>query len=224
MPKIWSFFVNQSFIWVNKILDLLAPEDIRIERLLSQNFEKVRDLLPESKVSLSNVNVLFDYQSRTVKSLIHLLKFKNNMRVRKFFALCLSDTLTSLSSDMMLFENRRAIIVPVPMSKNELRGRGFNQMEELLSEVNKISGGNLNIRYDILEKIRETPRQTHLGREERNKNICNSMRIKRGAEDQAKDQIFIVVDDVYTTGATFDETRRALSAACKDCIGVFLAH
>ena len=207
------------------LLDLLVPEDARVERLLSQGFEKVRLLLPESRVRLSNVNVLFDYQSRTVKSLIHLLKFKNNMRVRKFFALCICDTLTSLSSDMMIFENRRAIIVPVPMSKNELRERGFNQIEELLSEVNKISEGNLDIRYDILEKIRETPRQTHLGREERSKNIRNSMRVKRGAESRVKDQIFIVVDDVYTTGATFDETRRALALSeAKDCIGVFVAH
>lgn len=216
---------NTTSKWLIYLLDLLVPEDQRIEKLLSGDYEKVRELLPESRVRLQKVNVLFDYQSRTVKSLIHLLKFKNNMRVRKFFALCVGDILTSLSSDMLLFENRQPIIVPVPMSKKELRGRGFNQIEELLQEVSRISGGNLDIKFNILEKTRETPRQTHLGREERSKNIRRAMQIKKDAETLAKDQIFLVIDDVYTTGATFDETCRALKqGGAKDCIGIFLAH
>ncbi len=212
--------------WVEKILgfiqNILVPEDIKIQKLLNLPTGVMRDLLPKSAVYSKDIFVLFDYQNKIVRLIVKSIKYKNNASLRKKIAIYLYEEIVDISSEIALFEGSSPLLVPMPMSKLEKKKRGFNQCEELVKEIKKLGGENIEVSYDTLKKIRETKRQTELNREERMKNIMNSME----AENKIiKNRVVIVLDDVYTTGASLAEARRVLlSAGTKRVIGLFIAH
>lgn len=204
------------------IADLFLPEEARIKRLSSMDSAVLHSLLPNSPVRARDTFVLFDYRNNAVKLIVQSIKYKNNSSLRKMVASYLCDEVTEMSADISLFDGKEPILIPMPMSKQEKRRRGFNQCEELCKEIGKMSRSNIEISYNCLRKIHETARQTKLGREERILNVKNSML----AENKiANKRTIIVLDDVYTTGSTLEEARRALRAAgAKRVIGLFIAH
>lgn len=204
------------------IADLFLPEEARIKRLSSMDSAVLHSLLPNSPVRARDTFVLFDYRNNAVKLIVQSIKYKNNSSLRKMVASYLCDEVTEMSADISLFDGKEPILIPMPMSKQEKRRRGFNQCEELCKEIGKMNRSNIEISYNCLRKIRETARQTKLGKEERILNVKNSML----AENKiANKRTIIVLDDVYTTGSTLEEARRALRAAgAKRVIGLFIAH
>jgi len=222
--KILRTFAN----WWEKLVALgqnfLVPEDIKIQRLLNLPTGIMRDLLPKSPVYSKDIFVLFDYQNKMARLIVKSIKYKNNAGLRRRLAGYLYEEIMDISSDMVLFEGAPPLLVPMPMSRMEKRKRGFNQCEELVREIKKMGGDNIVVSYSTLKKMRETKRQTTLGREERIKNVKNSMRAFL-AELPQKIKTVIVLDDVYTTGASLSEARRALlSAGARRVIGLFIAH
>lgn len=207
------------------IANILVKPDIRIEKLLKFPPQEMYFLLPKSKRSIhKDCNAIFDYGNLAVKSIVKSVKFRNNLEVRKRFATYVCDEISLLASDIELFYGKGPIIAPIPMSKDEKKKRGFNQCEEILSEVKKLNN-SFDINLYVLEKTRETARQVNLSREERLKNLHQSIRVPPNKTDLVKNRVVIVFDDVYTTGATFAEARRALGAAgAQQVYGLFLAH
>lgn len=215
-PKWWSKLVKLA-------QDLLVPEDIKIQKLLDLPAGVLRDLLPKSPVYSKDIFVLFDYQNKIVRLIVKSIKYKNNASLRKRIAVYLYEEIIDISSDIALFEGAPPLIVPMPMSKIEKRKRGFNQCEELVREIKKLGEGNVEVSYNTLKKIRETERQTKLSREERLENLKNSLSVPM--DIGIKNRVVIVLDDVYTTGASLLEARRALLAGgAKRVIGLFIAH
>lgn len=220
--KLIKSWVDES---VGIIADFLAPEDIKIQKLLALPAGAMRDLLPKSPVYSKDIFVLFDYQNKIVRLIVKSIKYKNNYSLRKRIAAYLYEEIVDISTEVALFHGAPPILVPMPMEKNEKRNRGFNQCEELVREIKRIGCENIEASYDILKKMRETKRQTKLSREERLKNVKNSMRASFLLNTRCSTKTVIVLDDVYTTGASLLEARRALlSAGYKRVIGLFIAH
>jgi len=99
-------------------------------------------------------------------------------------------------------------LVPVPLYHRRLRERGFNQAVELARGLNsrrKVPVLNCLYRY------RETPSQTGLEREVRWKNMQNAFCLKRGFDVRGKN--LLLVDDVFTTGATTNACAQTLAQA-----------
>ena len=220
------FILKSAASWVKnalgRALDLLAPEDRKIQRLLELDAATMRNLLPSSKTRVKDLFVLFDYDNRIVKLVVRSIKYKNNAGLRKRIAEYLYDEIMEMSSDISLFDGAPPLLVPMPMSKKEKQKKGFNQCEELLKEVEKMVGGNLDISYTALRKIRETKRQTELGRDQRLLNVKNSMMADSSGVGH---RTIIVLDDVYTTLASFSEARRVLfSVGARRVVGLFIAH
>ncbi|OHA94106.1 MAG: hypothetical protein A3E02_01205 [Candidatus Zambryskibacteria bacterium RIFCSPHIGHO2_12_FULL_38_34] len=219
-------FVNWTKKLIEAVTDILVPEDIKIQKLLDFPASTMRDLLPKSPVYMKDIFVLFDYQNKIVRLMVKSIKYKNNASLRKRIAIYLYEEILDISSEIALFHGALPLLVPMPMSKKELRNRSFNQCEELCREIIKLGppadGESIEVSYNTLKKVRETERQTTLSREKRTENVKDSMEATRG---QTQGRIVIVIDDVYTTGASFTEARRALlSAGCKRVIGLFIAH
>lgn len=209
---------------LEKLEDLLAPEDLRIQKLLSLEPSDLRALLPQSPVNTKNMFVLFDYGNKIVKLVVKSIKYKNNSNLKKRLAIYLHEEIVDLSSEISLFHGAPPILVPMPMSKNEKSKKGFNQCEELCKEIQKLDP-SLEIYYDLLKKIRETKRQTELTREERLTNVRDSMTVPPEKTKIVEGRVVIVLDDVYTTLATFSEARRALlEAGARSVHGLFIAH
>lgn len=106
------------------------------------------------------------------------------------------------------------IILPVPLHTGRLRQRGFNQAYLLIRNWPRLAarrGSDLHtirIERDLLIRIRPTAPQTALGRDQRADNIKNAFDLSR--QDAVHGKNIVLIDDVYTTGATANECGRLL--------------
>ncbi len=112
------------------------------------------------------------------------------------------------------------IIIPIPLHKSRLKWRGFNQSELIANELSKNIG--LPAIANILIRVKKTKDQTQLSKEERISNIQNAFQIKNPAEISGKN--IILLDDVYTSGATMEAAAKTLKeGGAKKIIGLVIA-
>jgi ComF family protein len=95
------------------------------------------------------------------------------------------------------------VITTVPIHMWKRIRRKYNQSELLASEISKISGVHYEPR--ILEKTKNTKQQEGLSRKHRMKNVVGSFGINEKYKNFVKNKNIILVDDVFTTGATVNE-------------------
>jgi len=116
-----------------------------------------------------------------------------------FLAACL---LAGTASTATQFTD--AILMPVPLSRQRLRERGFNQALEIARPVARAL--RLPLDTSSLVRVRETTPQTLLPWRARKSNVRHAFECCRDFSGQS----VIVVDDVMTTGATLDAVARTL--------------
>jgi ComF family protein len=100
-------------------------------------------------------------------------------------------------------------IIPVPLHVARLRQRGFNQALILAHELS--STFSLPLSFDNLKRVRPTRPQVELSGSERIKNVAGAFSLRRPDEMRGRD--ILLIDDVYTTGATMNECARVLKDA-----------
>jgi ComF family protein len=97
-------------------------------------------------------------------------------------------------------------IVPVPLHPAKEREREFNQAGRLAGRLSTAIGIPLNTR--LVRRVRLTRTQTQLTREERMENVRQAFAARPRARLNGEN--VILVDDVFTTGATTNACARAL--------------
>ncbi|KGG79974.1 phosphoribosyltransferase [Caloranaerobacter azorensis H53214] len=98
------------------------------------------------------------------------------------------------------------IIVPVPLHKSKIAYRGFNQSELLCRYISR----KLNIPLDTknFKRIKNTKLQNELNRIERVRNVRDAFKVVDSYVFKNKN--VLLVDDIYTTGATVNECSKTL--------------
>ena len=159
---------------------------------------------------------LYDYRHPPVKKALWLLKYKGKKRLAGVMAETLYDKIMEELSDLRVMENfRTPILIPIPLSKNRYRERGYNQAELICRELAKINrergNANLKLENNILIKPKETEHQARIeNRQKRLKNILGSFSVKNEKVELVKGRNIILIDDIATTGATLNEARKIL--------------
>jgi len=128
-------------------------------------------------------------------ALVQALKFRGELALAPLFAALLAERVRAERVDC---------IVPVPLSAQRLRRRGYNQAVEIARHVR---GGILEL--ELCERTRDAPPQMELPYEARQRNVRGAFRCTRPLGGAT----LAVVDDVMTTGATLDEIARTLKGA-----------
>lgn len=115
------------------------------------------------------------------------------------------------------------IIVPVPLHPKKLRKRGYNQASLIADSISlacQDSGcKTYEFHNDILERIVDTRSQAGLHKKERQINVKNAFLVKFEAKISGRH--VVLVDDVFTTGATVSECAKALKKAGASGVSVF---
>jgi len=111
------------------------------------------------------------------------------------------------------------VLIPVPLTKNKLLLRGFNQSAILAKSLSKCFSKPLNL--TTLSKIKETMEQASLQAKERTDNVKGAYKVTNSLRDLR----IGLVDDVVTTGATLTECAKLLKkAGAKEIHAVTLAR
>ena len=130
--------------------------------------------------------------------LIQALKFRGELALAPFLGDLLSKSIPDMNVDC---------IVPVPLSAQRLRSRGYNQSLEIARGLQAAAAARLA--PELCERVRDTPAQMDLSLPERAGNVRKAFHCPRMLGGQS----IAVVDDVMTTGATLDEVAATLKRA-----------
>ncbi len=112
-------------------------------------------------------------------------------------------------------------VVPVPLARERLRERGYNQSWEL---ARRVAGAlSLDARPDALFRVRDTGHQLGLHRGERDANLRGAFVVSPRHAAWVRGAAVVLVDDVLTTGATARAAARTLLAAGARDVQVWVA-
>jgi ComF family protein len=140
----------------------------------------------------------FDDSART---LVHGLKYRDRMELAGWMGGWMARAGNELLADADL-------IVPVPLHRGRLWWRKFNQSAALAAAIARKSGKPFV--SSALARIRPTAQQVGLSANDRDKNVRGAFRVAVEAKPSFAGKRVLLVDDVYTTGATARAATRAL--------------
>ena len=136
-----------------------------------------------------------------VRGLLHSLKYNDNISGAYYAAEVMTKELNTFNID---FKN--SILTNVPIHKDRLRTRGFDQCAVIAKRIADLSG----IRYlKLFERVKKTKAQFKLNAEERAENMKDAFRLIYNAGLSGK--TVILIDDICTTGITLNECIKLLS-------------
>jgi ComF family protein len=207
-------------IWVKSMLDLVfpvepVPEDLPStgEHICSRCGESYEGDM-EGKFRCSNCAGRRWYITKAraayraeheVREVIHEFKYQSQFHHLP----CLAEWLEEGFD--RFYKNEGDVwdgLVPVPLYPLRRRERGFNQAEELAFVLGKKRGLPV---LNALRRVKKTEIQARLRRSERLRNQMNAFELKRGFD--LKGQRLLIIDDVFTTGATINACARVLKEA-----------
>lgn len=154
---------------------------------------------------------------KVLKKCIHLFKYYGEKKLAKPLGKLMVDSLVKNDE----FKRKIDLIIPVPLHRNDLKKRGFNQSVLL----GKVTGDYLSIpvRENVLIKKKLTPFQVNLSKKERKINILGAFSVEKPEEIKGKN--ILILDDVFTTGATVEEcTKELMKARAKNIFVLTLAR
>jgi ComF family protein len=100
-------------------------------------------------------------------------------------------------------------IIPVPIYKNRKKKRKYNHMELVAEEFSKLTGYTVN--NDCIIRIKDTKPQYNLKKAQRMINLADAFKVD--PTKILKDKKLLIIDDICTTGSTFEEMIKAFNKA-----------
>jgi ComF family protein len=160
-----------------------------------------------------------NYDDPALQNLIHYFKYKYFRNLAPILGEILIQYLNSLNPKFYIL-NSKPIVIPIPLHPRRERKRGFNQAKLIAEIVAQYFALPL---IDGLKRIKNNKPQVNLKNDElRNKNVANCFKIKNSDFVQGKN--IILVDDVFTSGATMNEAVKVLKEnGAKRIIALVLA-
>jgi ComF family protein len=151
---------------------------------------------------------LFPMNSLT-RSLILAMKYKGMQKIASYLVAHSSVGRKGEALQILESWGKNMSFIPVPVHNARKRERGYNQSEQAAFELALQCGGKLQT--NILKRRVYKPSQTLLGSSARSLNVAGAFEAKKAQNLKLSPQNgIVVVDDVYTTGATTASCARAL--------------
>ena len=155
--------------------------------------------------SFDETVVATDYEP-PLDQLVHLLKFQFNLEMAPIMGKLIAGAMHEKN-----LESLPDYLIAVPLGKQRLIERGFNQSLEIAKTFSRQI--KVGLVFDMVERNRETEKQSIVSLKERKKNIHKAFRIVDAKRHLIEDRHIGIVDDVMTTGDTLEEIAIILKKA-----------
>jgi len=194
--KILNLFFPKKCINCQQLGNYLCYDCFSLIEIMQKEYDLSEEIKYFDRLFFATV-----FKNQIVKKLIHSFKYPP-------FIKDLSDTLSDIMIIHLTFIGMKSqlsdfILVPIPISKKRMNYRGYNQAEELAKKL------SLKLKLEtrnILKKIKENSSQVDLDKEQRKNNVENVFSLM----EDIKGKNILLIDDVFTTGATIDEAAKIL--------------
>lgn len=160
----------------------------------AQRFEKVEQQTED------NVTTLFHYND-AMKDYLHRYKFTHDVVLAHVFNHAVQAQL----------KKEQRLIVPIPMHKESLKERTFAHVDELLTAA------HISFEHHLIKQSSE--QQSKKTRQER---LATTQLFEVIEPDAIKHKNILLIDDIYTTGTTFNHAKKALLEAGANTVGGFV--
>lgn len=210
-------------MWLKALVELIFPAPVVCH--LCQ-LKIVDEGLPACKHCLDSLNLSFQqlkllkYQGFTlsvyrgrIKQILNEVKYHNN-----YGAAVIMGEILGLAAKEQTCLQCIDYLAPVPLHINRIKQRGFNQTEAFAKGMKHVW------RRPVIEVIRQknTVPQSDLTAKERVKNMKNAFLISN--PEKIKGKHILIIDDIFTTGATFNALADLMSYYQASPIGLFLTQ
>jgi len=200
----------------SKILDLFWPKQClncsQQGKYLCVDCQALINLSTRYEVNKDYLDYLFwaaPYKDKIVRSCLHYLKYRYVKELAKELADLIIAYFNLLNNSPILeqLSGQELAIISVPLHKERMKERGFNQSEEIARSLSEKLGIPL-IEHGLL-KTKKTLSQMDLDREKRLRNIAGAFVINPENKEAIEGKKIILIDDVYTTGATMQDAQKS---------------
>ena len=140
----------------------------------------------------------------TARNLVHALKYRDRTELAPMLALWMARAGKEILADC-------DAIVPVPLHSFRLLSRKFNQAAELAITISRLS--EKPMLAAAIRRTRNTKHQIGLGRTGRAENVRGAFKVTERGKMELFGKRIVLIDDVYTTGATVSAIARAARRA-----------
>lgn len=141
--------------------------------------------------------------TKELQKLIRGLKYHKQKELAFYQAKFMYEYFQSIDA----LKDKNFELIPVPLHKNRIKSRRYNQMELVCKEFSLLSGFKCN--FNLIERIKDTKPQYKLSRAERLENLQHAFIVNK---DFAPQNPVLIFDDICTTGATFEEIIKELKS------------
>lgn len=140
------------------------------------------------------LHIAFQFGEQFQK-LIHYFKYQRTLALAEYFAEAIVPILNNRNYDL---------ISSIPLNPIKEKERGYNQSALIAKELGRLL--NIPVDNDLITRIKNTPSQTKLNREQRIKNVMDVFK----CEADLINQKILLIDDIITTGSTMNACARVL--------------
>jgi len=144
-----------------------------------------------------------------LKRAIALMKYDNHPDI----GIILGEMLAQAWLESNLIKSSKAIVIPIPLHREKLKNRGFNQAEKIARGFCQSTGCSLDNR--TLIRVKETQAMFNLSPDERTKNLQGAFKLNKKLPKRP----VLLLDDIYTMGTTIKESAKILRRNKVEVIG-----
>ena len=191
-----NFITNPKCSCCGRPFEVISKSTSTISRKEQKNLLCPKCMIKKHKFDKCVSAVRYD---ETSKKLILPFKHGDKTQLANFLGKIMNTAGRELLTETDL-------IIPVPIHFTRLLKRKYNQASLIGNTISKLS--NKPIRHRILIRTTATASQGHLSPKQRKQNISGAFDVKH--MEEIKGKTILLVDDVYTTGATVDECAKTL--------------
>ena len=175
-------------------------------RLLSDENEEYCKGCRTRRPSFIKCTAYAEYASPAMRRMIAEVKYHGDCQLLDYPCLDFAERMRA-----EVREYGAEALIPVPVHRDRLLVRGYNQAEEIADRLAKVFG--IPVDPDYLSRVKKTTAQKELTDTARMTNLYDAFRL---SGEPGKYRCVILVDDIYTTGSTIESCARVLRQAGTD--------